>query len=217
MGKLGVLSAAGLLAWGLAACGGGTGPGHRTGPAGAPGSSPAVAVRTTPGTKPPAAYAGRLLRDNELPGFLITDASVYSTPAAFVSSEGLSSGQAVAELHMLSRNGLRVAVKEDLDKRGLAGLSLVEQFASPAAARSAMAFYLARFRAPGQATQYEAFRVAGPPGAVGFVLGDPGGTGINLAFTGGDSYYLVAQVGSGAAAQESLVRAARSLYSRAAG
>ncbi len=192
----------------LGACGGGGGGPHAT-------SSPAPTTTTTvagSSVHPPSEFAGRLLQDNQLTGFLISDVSVYRTAAAFVSSEQLSPAAAAAETRMLARVGFRVAAKEDLDHQGRAGLSLVERFGNPAAARTALRFYVAKFRRVGGAGEFAFFPVAGVPGAVGFRLGGAGGAGSNLAFADGDYYYLLGEEGSGPGPQNSLGAAARRLY-----
>jgi hypothetical protein len=190
----------------LGACGGGGGGGHA--------SSNPTTTTTVAGSSahPPSEFAGRLLQDNELTGFLISDFSVYRTAGGFVSSEQLSPAAAAAETRMLARNGFRVAAEEDLNRHGMAGLSLVERFGSPAAARTALRFYVAKFRRAGGANDFAFFPVAGVPGAVGFRLGGAGGAGSNVAFADGDYYYLLGEEGSGSGPQDSLGAAARRLY-----
>jgi hypothetical protein len=192
----------------LGACGG-AGGGHHAAP------NPASITTTTgagSAVHPPPEFAGRLLQNNELTGFLITDVSVYRTAGGFVSSEQLSPSAATAETRMLAGNGFRVAAKEDLDHQGMAGLSLVERFGSPAAAREALRFYVAKFRRVGGANEFAFFPVAGVPGAVGFRLGGAGGAGSNVAFADGDYYYLLGEEGSGPGPQNSLGAATRRLY-----
>jgi hypothetical protein len=120
---------------------------------------------------------------------------------------------------MLNRNGFRIAAQENLANGGTPGVSLVEQFRSSGTARSALAFYVAQFKAPAAAAYagaYAPFKVSGIPDAVGYSLGGVGG-GINIAFTVGAYYYLVGQEGGGAAAVANLNAAARRLYHRVHG
>jgi hypothetical protein len=118
---------------------------------------------------------------------------------------------------MLNRDGFRVAAQENLG--GTSGVSLVEQFRSPGAARDALAFYVAQFKAPAAAAYagaYAPFKVSGIPGAVGYSLGGAAG-GINIAFSDGAYYYLVGQDGNSATAIANLNTAARQLYHRVHG
>jgi hypothetical protein len=211
MALLRAVAAGTIAAVSLAACGGGADRRHAG--AGQTIPSPTTTSATSAPVRPPPGFAGRLLTDNELRGFLITDAVAYTTAGRLVSSEGGSAAEASAELRMLTANGFEAAAREDLDKGGEAGLSLVERFASPAAARRALFFYVAQFRDAGRATHFTPFAVGGLPGA-GFVLGNPGGTGVNIAFRAGDYYYLIGRVGSGPGPEAGLLAAARSLYDR---
>lgn len=211
MGLFRLLAAGAGITLALGACGGGggSGGGHAS-------SKPASISTTTTAAgspaHPPPEFAGRLLRDNELTGFLVSDFSVYRTAGGFVSSEQLSPAAAAAETRMLAASGFRVAVKEDLNHQGMAGLSLVERFGSPAAAHAALRFYVAKFRRAGGANEFAFFPVAGVPGALGFRLGGAGGAGSNVAFADGDYYYLLGEEGSGSGPQNSLGAAARRLY-----
>jgi hypothetical protein len=210
MGRIRLLAAGAGAALAIGACGG-DGGGHR-------GASNRVSTATSPAARaavhPPSEFAGRLLHDNELSGFLISDVSVYRTAGAFVSSEQLSPSAAATETRMLELGGFRVAAEEDLDHQGVAGLSLVERLGSPAAARATLRFYVAKFRRVGGAGEFAFFRVAGVPAAVGFRLGSAGGAGSNVAFAAGDYYYLLGEEGSGSGPENSLGAAARRLYHR---
>jgi hypothetical protein len=217
-GRLRAATATATLAVALAACGGGGGrapsrsrSGVHTGAATSTPSSAPAALRVPP------AFAGRLLRSNELSGFRVSDVSVYTSAGGLVSSEQLGSAQSTAELRMLERAGFAAAVREDLYQGGNAALSQTERFTSPAGARYALRSSVGEFQRLGQGTHYLPFPVSGVPGAVGFVLGNPGGTGINIAFSSGDFYYLVGRIGSGPGPEQQLTAAARLLYGRVRG
>ncbi|HET9718571.1 MAG TPA: hypothetical protein VFP55_00685 [Solirubrobacteraceae bacterium] len=213
MGLVRLLPALAAITLAVGACGGGT---HRTAPPKPAGHRATTTARTAP--HPPPGFAGRLLEDNELKGFLIGNITVYTTPSEFVSSEQLSPAEAAVETRMLARNGFRGTAEETLDDRGVAGLSLAARFGSPAAARAALRYYVAKFRRlGGSAAEFALFPVAAVPGAVGFRLGSAGGAGSNIAFADGDYYYLLGEEGSGPAIQGGLGAAAGSLYRRVRG
>jgi hypothetical protein len=154
---------------------------------------------------------------NELPGFKTAGVSVYKTPSSWIAGEQLPADQATAEKAMLSRDGFRLGVHEDLMSADTGGASIVEQFRSPAAARDALAFYLSQYRAPEARAvggAYAPFKVSGIPGAVGFSRGGVNGGGINIVFTDGAYLYLVGQQGGSATAVANLRAAARDLYHR---
>jgi hypothetical protein len=155
---------------------------------------------------------------NELMGFQSVGVSVYTTTSSWISADqGVPAAQVAAERSMLVRDGFRVGAREDLASGGTPGLSIVEQFRSPAAARDAFGLYASQFKrpAPGRGS-YAPFKVPGIPGAVGFTLGGPGGGGINIAFIDGANYYLVGRVG-GSPAIANLTAAAQHLYHRVHG
>jgi hypothetical protein len=193
----------------LGACGGSSAH-HTTAPNS---SNPTTTTVGHSSVRPPPAFAARLLADNELTGFVISHVSVYRSADAFVGSEGLGPSAAATETRMLARNGFRVAVTEDLDHQGVAGLSLMQSFTSPAAARAALSFYVAKFRGLGRGSGgFAFFPVAGVPRAIGFRLGPAGGAGSNVAFTDGSYYYLLGEEGSGRGPEGGLATAARRLY-----
>jgi hypothetical protein len=119
---------------------------------------------------------------------------------------------------MLARDGFLVGAREDLMNGGTPGLSTVQQFRSPAAARDALRLYVSQSKAPGSpGGSYAPFKVSGIPGAVGFSLGGAKGGGINIAFTEGAYYYLVGQVGGSPQTIANLTAAAQHLYHRVHG
>jgi hypothetical protein len=168
----------------------------------------------------PSGIQSRVLTSNELPGFKTAGVSVYKTPSSWISGEQLPPDQAAAEKAMLSRDGFRLGVHEDLMSAGTGGASVVEQFRSPAAARDALAFYVSQSKASAAAGfggAYAPFKVSGIPGAVGFSRGSVNGGGINVVFTDGAYYYFVGQEGGSATAVANLTAAARDLYHRVHG
>jgi hypothetical protein len=87
-----------------------------------------------------------VLTSNELAGFKTAGVSVYKTPSSWISAEQVQTNLATAEKAMLSRDGFRLGVRENLMSGGTSGLSAFEQFRSPAAARNALAFYVPWFK-----------------------------------------------------------------------
>jgi hypothetical protein len=118
---------------------------------------------------------------------------------------------------MLDRDGFRIGARENLTSSGTPGLSAVEQFRSPAAARDAFRLYASQFKTPApSAGAYAPFHVSGIPGAIGFSIGGTSG-GINIAFTDGAYYYLVGRVGGSKGDIADLTAAAQHLYHRVHG
>jgi hypothetical protein len=159
---------------------------------------------------------------NELAGFTSAGVAVYTTAREWVSNpnDQQTADQAAAEKAMLTREGFKTGAVENLT--GPApdqGLSMVEQFRSPTAAREALGFYISHQKEPKvQSTDgtYAAFKISGIPGAVGFTLGGATG-GANIAFTHGDYYYLIGREGGSPPAIAGLDAAARHQYQRVAG
>jgi prepilin-type processing-associated H-X9-DG protein len=136
---------------------------------------------------------------------------VFPNASSWLSAEQLPAAQVAAERAMLRRDHFREAAREDLSNGGTAGLSIVEQFGSPQAARAALLFYVAQIKA-GESGNFESFSVHGIPGAEG--LGDKHNSGVNIAFSDGPYYYLVGQEGGGPTAIAGLNAAALHLYRR---
>ena len=112
---------------------------------------------------------------------------------------------------MLRRNGFRRGARENLLNGGTAGLSVVEQFRSPRAARAALAFYVRLLKSQSLGT-LDIFPVHGIPGAQGLAYARNGG--VNIAFTDGSYYYLVGEAAGGATTIATLTAAARHLDHR---
>jgi hypothetical protein len=193
----------------VAGCGGG---GHKASTTTSTPSS-STAAATSP---PPTGIRSQVLAPNELAGFKVARIATYKTPSAWLSSEqGVPANQLAAEKAMLARDGFRIGVHEDLMNGSTPGLSIVQQFRSPDAARNAFALYVSQFKASGSsAGAYAPFNVPGIPGATGFSLGGSNGGGINIAFTDGADYYLVGQEGASSKTIAGLIAAAQRLYHR---
>jgi hypothetical protein len=188
----------------LAACGGS----HTA----ATSSSTSAPASTAPvASPPPAGIRGRLLTDNELPSFRSAGVTVATSLQRWLAAGQPPPAQAAAEKAMLGSNGFREGAREDLANGGTAGLSIVEQFRSPEAARAALAYYVALSKTGASGT-FQAFSVHGIPGAEG--LGDSNNSGVNIAFTDGPYYYLVGQMGGGPATIAGLNAAVLHLYHR---
>lgn len=182
---------------------------------------------STPSTVPaastaPAGITGRVLSNGEFAGFTSSGVAVYPSLQQWVSSpsDQQPPNQTAAEKAMLTREGFRTGAVENLtgpppDQ----GLSVVEQFRSPTAARGALAFYYAQQKEPQvESTEgrYASFTVPGIPGAEGYTLGGATG-GANIAFAQGDYYYVVGREGGSPTDIAGLSAAARHLYHRLGG
>jgi hypothetical protein len=146
-----------------------------------------------------------------LPGFESAGVRVYWNLQRWLTADQLPAAQAAAERAMLSRNGFREGVRENLINGGTAGLSVVERFRSPQAARAALAFclQLLKSHSPGSV---DFFPVHGIPGAQGIAYAH--GAGVNIVFSNGSYYYLVGEATGGATRTVALNTAARHLYHR---
>ncbi len=173
-------------------------------------------------SKAPAGITGRVLSNGEFAGFTSAGVAAYPSLELWVSSpnDQQPPAQAAAEKAMLTREGFRTSAVENLT--GPApdeGLSIVEQFRSPTAARDALVFYVSQQKerqVESTEGKYVSFTVAGIPGAVGYTLGGATG-GANIAFTQGDYYYLVGREGGSPPDIAGLSAAARHLYQRMQG
>jgi len=164
-----------------------------------------------PASPAPSTIRQRLLAKNELPGFSSAGITVYASPSSWLSADQLPPAHIAAEKTMLRKNGFRGGAREDLTDGGAGGVSIVEEFKSPQAARTALGFYTVLIKT-GPSSTFKGFPVHGIPGAVG--LGDTHDTGVNIAFSEGPYYYLVGQVGGGAQTIAALNTAALHLYQR---
>lgn len=200
----------------LSGCGG---SGHKASST----SSGSTSSTTSAASGTPSGIRGRLLTSNELAGFTSGGVAVYTTAQEWLSGpdDQQSAAQAAAEKAMLTREGFRAGAIESLTGDGTPddGISILEQFRSPTAARDALAFYISQQKEPQvESTEgnYVSFEVPGIPGAMGYSLGGASG-GINIAFAHGDYYYLVGREGGSPADVAGLRAAARHLYRRVGG
>jgi hypothetical protein len=165
------------------------------------------------------AVAGRALAAQDLAGFAPRGHRIIGTnPTSWVVESELSPSKQVREAARLQRLGFIAGLRERLiatDGSPAEGISVVEQFPSPHAARSELAAQIAMARAPGPRS---AFNVRGIPGATGFDDSHGGSSSENVAFAKGSYYYLV---GAGwltgtpsTPTHASLIAAARRLYDR---
>jgi hypothetical protein len=209
MGSRGVLLAGAVAVISLAACGGSS---HKTTTA-----ATSSVVTTAPATAsaPKPAITRRLLTPSEMPtGFTAQgDPSVSPNVAEFLQQVQTAPAQLKGETARLKRIGFVTAASQNLNSAQGAGISVVEQFRSPAGAGSEFRNSVATFTAgPGQVK----FPVSGIPHAAGF-----GGTGpnagVNVAFADGDYYYLVGEQPNAPANRAAVIRSAQKLYHRVHG
>jgi hypothetical protein len=171
-----------------------------------------ASTAATPGSAP-AGITGRVLVDNELPGFTGSPPTVDRSASAWLTDNQTPATQMASETARLARLGFVAGVREDLTGPSGPGLSIVERFRSPAAARAELAAELRTFKTAD--TTYTSFPATGIPGALG--LGAEGSpSGINVAFTSADYYYLVGEEvpSMTAGAERTLVAAAQHLHHR---
>jgi hypothetical protein len=193
----------------LAGCGG---SGHKTSTAAT--SAPATTAATTANTST-SSITSRVLTSNELNGFTGSQPSVHHTASAWLAHTQNPSVPVASETKRLTSLGFIAGATENLaGPNGRPGLSLVEQFKTPAGARSELANELKVFKAtvPG----YKPFAVPGIPGAFGYSAQGPG---LNVAFASGDYYYLVGEFVSAvsASSEATITAAAKRLYRRVHG
>lgn len=178
-------------------------------------SAPTTATTTAP-TTPPAGIAGRLLTAGEAGFIAPTTTTVDHTAQGWVTDTGTPSGGGrPQEVARLRRLGFIAGATENITSSdGAGGLSFVEQFSTPGAARAELANEIRSSKAG--FSSYKQFPVPGIPGAIGFGGSGNGSSGINVAFTDGDYYYLVGQgvTALGPEPEHALIAAAQSLYHR---
>jgi hypothetical protein len=208
MGRWGVTLGGTAVVVMLAACGG---SGHTT-------STPSHAATTarTTSSAPPPAIARRLLDASEIPaGFSPAgQPSVSTTIQQLLAQYETPSPQVASETARYKRLGFVAAASQQLNGAGGGGVSVVEQFSSPAGARSELANSLATFDGgPGSRVN---FAVPGVPHSGGWA-GEGSDSGINVAFVAGDYYYLVGEEANAAANRAGVIAAAQKLYHRVNG
>jgi hypothetical protein len=134
--------------------------------------------------------------------------------AQWVQQVGSPSTSPQSETARLKRIGFVAAASLNLSSSQGDGISLVEQFRSPAGPRFELANTLATVNG-GPAGQVR-FSVPGIPRSAGF--GAPGSnSGVNVAFAGGDYYYVVGEQPSARANRAGVIASAQKLYHRVRG
>lgn len=175
-------------------------------------STSQAAVSTTVGssqtrssTPPPRLAAalsgvrGRVLAAGEMGGFAPEDRTLSTDPRAWLNATQVPADQQVAELGRLRRWAFVKAVREDLLAHGgQPGLSIVEEFGTPAGARAELRAQVA-LAGSGPMARFAAAEI---PGARAF--GDS--SGANVAFTKGRYYYLVGAAAAGGGATLTLAQ-----------
>lgn len=137
----------------------------------------------------------KVLMPGELHGFSVTEPATAANPRAWVAVNQFPAGQRSATVSRLQRLGFTGGVREDLAWAAPsapgstppppAGLSIVEQFRTPASARSELTAELPTI-GPGTPIQ-----VGGVPGARGYSSTGGGQDFANVLFTSGPDLYLV--------------------------
>ncbi len=137
----------------------------------------------------------KVLMPGELHGFNVAEPATAANPRAWVAVNQFPAGQRSATIARLRRLGFTGGVREDLIWAGptapgsspppAAGLSVLEQFRTAAAARSEQTAELPTL-GPGTA-----IKVGGVPGARGYSSTGGGQDFANVLFTSGPDLYLV--------------------------
>jgi hypothetical protein len=191
----------------LAGCGG-SGDGTSSGATNAPATTASGAQTSD--------IASRALANNEMRGFTGGKPVVDHTVARYLADVGAPPDQVASEKKRLAGLGFLAGVHKDLTSdSGKEGVSIVEQFKTPAGARSELANEEKFFKAqdPGN----KVARISAVPGAVDLVT--PDARAVNVAFTDGDYYYLVGAFVPtvNARTHAAIVAAAKHLYQRVHG
>jgi hypothetical protein len=162
--------------------------------------------------------ASHVLAGGEIPpGFTPKRPLVANTVKGYLTATETPPDQVAPETKRLTRLGFVAGAHEDLlGSGGHDGVSIAEQFKTPAGARGEVANARRLFKAT-TAGSYKAFPVTVIPGALG--LGQTGQQGgVNVAFASGDYFYLVgAQLPAAASSEAKVIAAAKRLYGRVHG
>jgi hypothetical protein len=177
-----------------------------------------AATSATAAESSTSSIASHVLTRQEIPpGFTPNRPLVGNTVKSYLAATQTPAGQVASETKRLTRLGFVAGAHEDLrGSGGNGGVSIAEQFKTPAGARGEVANALSLFKATTGST-YKAFPVTGIPGAIGLgQTGQPGG--VNVAFASGDYFYLVgAQLPAAAGSEAKVIAAAKRLYGRVHG
>jgi hypothetical protein len=124
------------------------------------------------------------------------------------------SPQVASETARYKKLGFVTSASQQLNGAGGGGVVNVEQFRSPAGARSEGANALATFDGgPGSRVN---FSVPGVPHSGGWA-GNGAGAGLNVVFAAGDYYYLIGEQANGSANRAGVIASAQKLYHRVRG
>jgi hypothetical protein len=187
-------------------------------------SKPNTARSASPGGEAsgPLTLVDQLPPINQFPSLRpISQPTVISSPAVWVSSGGLPGTPGQTEARRLSGMGFVAGVREELGSNQPAVAEVdaeVEQFRSAAAADTELSYSLDQARATGRSPGYKFARlkVAGVPGARGYAIKQAATSTDAVAFTSGTKFYLIESVlpsGSGhAVAPRQLSAEARAWY-----
>jgi hypothetical protein len=182
--------------------------------AGCGGSSDKTSTAATAAKTSTSSIASHVLRSNELEGFTVRKPAVANTVRSWLSVTEAPPSQIPFETKRLNRLGFVAGAHEDLTGPD-DGVSIAEQFKTPAGARAELDNEVTVFKT--QAAGSKTFTVSGIPGAVG--LAPTGAPAANVAFTDGDYYYLVGAFvpALNARSEAKVTAAAKRLYRRVHG
>jgi hypothetical protein len=161
-------------------------------------SSSASSSHAAPPSGPPASRTwleAKVLMPGELHGFNVAEPTTATNPQAWAAVDQFPAGQRSATVGRLRRLGFTGGAREDLTWAApnaagsttppAAGLSVVEQFRTPAAARGELTAELPTL-GPGSA-----IKVRGVPGARGYSSTGGGQEFADVLFASGPDLYLV--------------------------
>lgn len=205
MGRWGFIVGATAAVLAVAGCGGSS---HK--------STTTTHTVTTPATTSSSAEPAitrRLLTASEMPnGFAASGPPEVATSIhQLLTQDETPSTQMTSETARYKRLGFVTAASQQLNGPGGGGVANVEQFRSPAGARSELANGVATF--DGGPSGRVNFSVPGVPHSAGWA-GPGSGQGINVAWAAGDYYYLVGEQANAAANRAGVIAAAHKLYHR---
>jgi hypothetical protein len=178
-------------------------------------STPQVVTTAPASSYAHSGIAARLLTSSELPsGFTGGPPTVSNGVQAWVTGNQTPASQVASQTAHFKREGFVAGASEGLTgPNGIDGLSLVEEFHSPAGALAEFADDLSSF-----GSGVKTFSVPGIPKAHGFGGGTGSNGGANVSFVDGDYYYLVGEgMAPTAATEKALIDSAQKLYQRVHG
>jgi hypothetical protein len=175
-------------------------------------------VVASPPSSPLAAW---VVAGSEETGYQGAGTTVSATVQQFVATD--SARQQAADAAALRRNGFRTAVVEQMSPTRLVandgGVSVVIEFASPAAAKREQVIQLhSAIASQGPGPPLKSFTVPGVPGADGFTASGGHGTGAaNVVFREGSCVLLIGDADAPGSLSAPLIHAAAAVYRRTHG